>query len=344
MLSNSLSTRTSPYSPIEKIAPRLSVVYDATSHTRMGTFGESRRASRSEGEPSTDASRATVKILPHGAATRRGVEWHGMGVEFVQATRQERVEYSFRSRAHLLVAYEHGVRRDGETFVEGAPRSTLRNVAGKLTFAPSGHEYREWHEPRTPMGVMYFHFDPDKLQADSDLNMADFSLTPRMFFEDATIRSTAKKLMTAIESPSSENQLYLEALGIVLVHELQRLSLGSAHAEPLVRGGLAAWQQRVVTAYIEEHLSEQISLATLAQLARLSPYYFCRAFKQSLGVPPHRFHTFRRIEHAKVLLAGRKTSVTEVGLSVGYSETSSFTAAFRKITGQTPSSYHRSIA
>ena len=52
-----------------------------------------------------------------------------------------------------------------------------------------------------------------------------------------------------------------------------------------VRGGLAAWQQRVVTDYVEEHLAEQIPLATLAGLARLSPYHFSRAFKQSFGVP-----------------------------------------------------------
>src|SRR5258708_7130827 len=108
MLSNSISSRTSPYSTIERIAPRVQVPYDATSRTRMGTFGESRRVSRSGAELSTNATRTTVEILPHGAATRRGVEWHGMGVEFVQAARPDRVEYSFRSRAHLLVAYEHG--------------------------------------------------------------------------------------------------------------------------------------------------------------------------------------------------------------------------------------------
>jgi AraC family transcriptional regulator len=344
MLRNSLPTPISPYPIIESIAPQLPESYGGTSRTRMGTPAQSRLVSQSGGDRSANGPHEAVKISPHGSATRRSVEWRGVGVEFVQAIHQKRIEYSFRSRSHLLVAYEHGVRRDGETFVEGAPRSTLRNVAGKLTLAPSGHEYLEWHEPRTPMGVMYFHFDPDEMQAESDVNMAGFSLAPRLFFEDAAIRSTAKKLTAAIGSSNPENQLYLEALGVVLVHELQRLSIGSAHPEGVVRGGLAAWQQRVVTTYIEEHLSEQISLATLAQLARLSPYYFCRAFKQSLGVPPHRFHTFRRIEHAKVLLAGRKNSVTEVGLSVGYSETSSFTAAFRKITGQTPSSYHRRVA
>jgi AraC family transcriptional regulator len=114
--------------------------------------------------------------------------------------------------------------------------------------------------------------------------------------------------------------------------------------EPQVRAGLAAWQQRTVAAYIEEHLAEPISLATLAQLVRLSPYYLCRAFKQSFGEPPHRYHTRRRIERAKILLAKPAPSVTDVGLTVGFSQTSSFTTAFRKSTGLTPTGYHRSLS
>jgi AraC family transcriptional regulator len=42
-------------------------------------------------------------------------------------------------------------------------------------------------------------------------------------------------------------------------------------------------------------------------------------------------------------LAKPELSVTEIGLTVGFSETSSFTAAFRKATGQTPTGYHRSL-
>ena len=129
----------------------------------------------------------------------------------------------------------------------------------------------------------------------------------------------------------------------MLVHELIRLNRGTPRQQPQVRGGLAAWQQRIVTAHIDAHLDETISLATLAELVRLSPFYFCRAFKQSFGVPPHRYHTNRRIEHAKALLATRAHSVTDIGLTVGYSETSSFTAAFRKATGLTPSGYQRSL-
>jgi AraC family transcriptional regulator len=274
--------------------------------------------------------------------------WRGMGVELVQAITQERVDYSFRTPLHLLAAYQQGVRRDGESSVEGVPRSTLRDVAKKLTFVPAGHQYREWYDPRTPTSVTYFYFDPTVLEIDCNESPVDILFAPRLFFEDTTIQNTAAKLRQAIEASGGASQLYIEALGVVLIHELVRLNLGAARPDAsvrggLIRGGLAAWQQRIVTSYIEEHLSEQIPLATLAGLARLSTFHFCRAFKQSFGVPPHRYHTNRRIEQAKAMLAERKHSVTEVGLTVGFSETSSFTAVFRKITGQTPSRYHRAL-
>jgi AraC family transcriptional regulator len=283
----------------------------------------------------------TVKITPERAVARSGMQSNGMRVELVQAKMNERVDFSLRSPQHLLVAYQQGVRRSGDSCVEGAPRSTLRDVARKLTFVPAGNLYREWYDPRTPTTVTYFYFDPAAFQVDSSENLADIAFEPRLFFEDTAIWSTAAKLRQAVDAPGGANRLYIEALGIVLIYELVRLNRGVPRLEATVRGGLAAWQQRIVAAYIEEHLSEDIPLATLAGIARLSLFHFCRAFKQSFGVPPHRYHTNRRIEHAKLLLAQRKHSVTEVGLSVGFSETSAFTAMFRKVTGQTPSRYHR---
>ena len=285
----------------------------------------------------------TVEIFPADAVKRRAVSWDGMTVEIVQATQSERTEYRFNGPRHLLAVYEQGERREGETFVEGLPRSTRRDFKRKLVFVPAGHEYSDWQEPRSLTRVVYFYFDPSKMPTLPQADVAGTRLSPRLFFEDTTLWDTAVKLRKQIESAGSDNRLYVEALGVVLAHELVRLNAGIRPVEAPVRGGLAGWQQRIVTSYIEEHLSEQIPLATLARLVRLSPYYFCRAFKQSLGMPPHRYHNSRRIEHAKTLLAKPELSVTEIGLTVGFSETSSFTAAFRKATGQTPTGYHRSL-
>jgi AraC family transcriptional regulator len=235
------------------------------------------------------------------------------------------------------------MRSDGDTFVEGLPRSRLRDVSRKLTFVPAGHEYYEWQEPRVLTRIVHFYFDPAKMPTHPETGTAPASFAPRLFFEDSTLWDTALKLKRLIESAGSDSSPYFEALGTVLAHELVRLNAGAPRIGAPARGGLAAWQQRTVAAYIEEHLAEQISLRTLAQLVRLSPYYFCRAFKQSFGIPPHRYHTSRRIEHAKILLAKRASSVTDIGLTLGFSEASSFTAAFHKMTGLTPTTFRRSL-
>jgi AraC-like DNA-binding protein len=315
-------------------------------HSRLGEEGEGPRndlAQPLSDHHTDDAIDHAVEIFPSDIVKRRAVTWDGMAAEVVQATGHDKVEFRFRAPFHLLVAYEQGVRRDGETLVEGLPRSTLRDVKRKLTFVPAGHEYRDWQEARVPTRVAYFYFDPVKMPVHSESSAAKMPFAPRLFFEHSALWETALKLTTLIDR-GSDDRRYCEALGMVLAHELVRLNAGAPRIEAPVRGGLAAWQQRTVTTYIEEHFAEEISLATLAQLVRLSPYYFCRAFKQSFGLPPHRYHSSRRIEHAKILLAKPESSVTEIGLEVGFSETSSFSAAFRKAAGLTPTAYRRCLA
>jgi AraC family transcriptional regulator len=306
-------------------------------------FNENGGVGASRGRGTNGISFPTMEIAPHRVVTRRGMQWHGAGAEFVQAMTHDRVDFSFRSRLHLLAVYEQGVRHRGESYVEGIPRSSLRDVARKLTFVPAGHEYREWHDPRIPTSVMYFYFDPADLQIDFKESITNLLFTPRLFFEDTSVWSTAAKLRQAIDAPGIANRLYVEALGVVLVHELIRLNRGTPCTEHTGKGVLAAWQQRIVAAYIEEHLSEQIPLTTLARMVRLSNCHFCRAFKRSFGLPPHRYHTNRRIAQAKVMLAERKYSVTEVGLALGFNETTLFTAVFRKVAGQTPGRYLRNL-
>src|SRR5262249_55715374 len=124
-----------------------------------------------------------VGIFPSDAVTRRRLAWDGMAIEVVHAIGHDKVEFRFRAPVHLLVAYEEGVRENGETLIEGLPRSTLRDVKCKLAFVPAGHEYREWQEPRTRSRAVYFYLDPAKMPIDPGAGAADRSLAPRLFFE-----------------------------------------------------------------------------------------------------------------------------------------------------------------
>jgi AraC family transcriptional regulator len=150
-------------------------------------------------------------------------------------------------------------------------------------------------------------------------------------------------LKGVIESGNADKS-YVDALTNVLAHELARRDKEPSQTSSVSRGGLATWQIRTVAQHIEEHLSKRIFLAALASLARLSQFHFSRAFKKSFGVPPHEYHVQRRIDNAKALLAEREASVTDVGFALGYSRTSSFSIAFRKFTGRSPSEFRRDFA
>jgi AraC-like DNA-binding protein len=290
-----------------------------------------------------ETAHPVVQISPSHAVSRRSMAWPGMAAEFVQATQRGRIQFRFCAPVHLLAMYERSVRHEGGTLIQGLPQSTLCDCSRKLVVVPAGHEYHDWQEPRTLPRVVFFYFDPARLASNPKLRFSSTSFAPRLFFEDRALWDTALKLRTLIERGGSDHRLYVEALGIVLAHELARLNTERGCAAAQVHGGLAAWQRRKAIDYIEEHLAEPISLAALGHLVHLSPNYLCRAFSQSFGIPPQRYHIGQRIERAKTLLAKRGASVTDVGLTVGYSEASAFSTAFRRATGLTPSSYRRSL-
>lgn len=188
-------------------------------------------------------SHPAVKICPSHSVGRRAFTRHGVTAEIVQANSLERIEFRFRAPMHLLVVCERGVRRDGDTFVEGLPRSTLRDLSRKLTFVPAGYEYREWHVPRVLTRLTYFYFDPERLSVQDEPALADTPLAPRLFFEDEALSCTARKLQKLIESPESNTQRYFEALAVVLACELMGVggaAAGNQIAGPRRPGGLAA--------------------------------------------------------------------------------------------------------
>jgi AraC family transcriptional regulator len=282
----------------------------------------------------------TVHISPSDLVKRHCTQRYGIVTESIYAPTRSRIEIRYDAPVHLLVLYEDGVRREGETSIDELPPSTLRNFANKLTFIPAGHFYREWHDASTALRMTYLYLSPAKLHKSVG---ADTAYAPRAFFEDPILWATATKLKHVIESNQCESMLYFDALASVLAHELSRSGRELARTSPTSRGGLASWQRRAVIGYMEEHLDERVSLITLARLARLSQHHFCRAFKQSFGTPPQGYLLQRRIERAKVLLADRANSITDVALTLGYAFNSSFTLAFRKITGQSPSEFRRNV-
>jgi AraC family transcriptional regulator len=106
-----------------------------------------------------------------------------------------------------------------------------------------------------------------------------------------------------------------------------------------VTGGLLPYKLHRTTAYIQAHLAQELSLATLAAVAQTSPAHFARLFKQATGLAPHQYVITCRMTHAKRLLAETDVPLTDIGLEVGCADQSHFTALFRTHVAQTPKAF-----
>jgi AraC family transcriptional regulator len=109
------------------------------------------------------------------------------------------------------------------------------------------------------------------------------------------------------------------------------------------RGGLPIRQLRKVEDYIAQHLSEEMSVDQLAELAQLSPSHFAHVFKETTGMTPLQFITRQRITRAQQLIRETSRSLIDVGLEVGYSSPSHFAQVFRRVVGVTPTEFRSSL-
>src|SRR5215471_15034228 len=109
----------------------------------------------------------------------------------------------------------------------------------------------------------------------------------------------------------------------------------------IVRGGLAAWQRRRLTTYIDAHLTGRIRIEELADLLNLSESHFSRAFRCAFGTSAHEYLTRRRIEVAQSLMLTTREPLCAIALRCGLSDQSHFTRVFRRIVGETPYAWRR---
>lgn len=98
-----------------------------------------------------------------------------------------------------------------------------------------------------------------------------------------------------------------------------------------------------VMAFVDANIALDLGVSRLAAVAGMSPYYFCRSFKQSTGITPHRYVLQRRMEQAKRLLEQKPAHLLEIARRTGFSDQSQFTRVFHKIVGMTPSKYRKEL-
>jgi AraC family transcriptional regulator len=232
--------------------------------------------------------------------------------------------------AHVLKAMGHG---SGATSARG----------GNFTLQPKGTP--NWFIAGGSCAFGHILLADNLLDRASDAagqNKLSGRVRPDLLFSDHRdlnrhAMSYIERGLNAREPPSC---LEMEGRALLLLDALLDLH-GPARQTASLSGGLSEWQLRRVTDFMAEHAAEDLALDEIAALVNLSAKHFARAFRQSTGIPPHRWLIERRIDRAKVLLMQADHSLAEISLACGFADQSHFTAAFRRGTGVTPGAYRR---
>jgi len=215
---------------------------------------------------------------------------------------------------------------------------------GAIGIVPAGWE-GQWDIGGSG-SVAYIFLAPSRLRmfAAPLVRSRQVDIMPRVAEPDPVGANIVQALIYEAAHPDSSARLFFEqALDLLCMHVLRRHAALDAPPAPSLRQGMANWQVKRVTAYINANLGQPIGLDELAELVSLSRSHFCTSFRQATGYTPHEWVTLRRMEKARDLLRAAKADISEVAWSVGYQTSSAFTAAFRRHAGMTPSQYRRRV-
>ena len=236
---------------------------------------------------------------------------------------------------HVLIVARRA-RGVTEGRVDGKPVRFERR-SGQVTLMPAGVDTRWASGAGAARDLMHVHLDPalfDDFEGGADLAPLVGQMQPE-------IVNVCGLLLDEVESgppPALFWDSSARFLAGLLARRLGRQARGRA------AGGLTPLQKRRLAAFIEARFTEDLTLGELAAVVDLSQFHFARAFRQSFGVPPHRYVTARRLEAAQQLLLDPALSVAAVAGRVGYQTPAALYRALVKSTGLTPSAFRRACA
>ncbi|MCK1512366.1 helix-turn-helix transcriptional regulator [Bradyrhizobium sp. 190] len=242
---------------------------------------------------------------------------------------------------HVIMTYPTGLqrleRRTGKSVAIGTARS------GVVTIIPAGSSAR-WDIPG-PVNVVQLYLPPGTLQRvaiEADASTSG-DLLERTGHPDPVTSRLLLSAADVLEGSAALDALFRHQLTDLLATRLLAAHTGSPTTLQPTMGGLSP---KVLHRAIERLSSDSdadVSLTALASEAGLSRFHFCRAFKESTGLSPHAWLRQHRLEQAMNMLRDTEVSVVSVAAALGYSSQTAFAAAFRKLTGETPTDWRRRV-
>lgn len=161
---------------------------------------------------------------------------------------------------------------------------------------------------------------------------------------DEHVADLCKRLIRQTKLGQPFGCAYVEALSMTLSTYLEGLlEQGADTSEPRARRLTHADRIRI-QGYVHEHLAREVAIKELAEMTGYSVDHFARLFKNTFGLPPHRYLLDCRVNAARDHLSTGHLPLAEIALRCGFGTQAHFNGIFKLRTGVTPGEYRRRLA
>jgi AraC family transcriptional regulator len=181
-----------------------------------------------------------------------------------------------------------------------------------------------------------------KIAQESELDPKRMEIHDRFQIRDRELEQLGWALQREAESGYPSGRVYLDGLTVATASRLvARHSSLSQKFSPNGNGGLTGYRLKQVLAFIEEQLTEDLSLERIAAVAGVSSSHLNTLFRHSMGVAVHQYVIQRRVELAKTLLLRDEMSITQIALEAGFAHQSHLARHMRRVLGLPPRALKR---
>lgn len=154
---------------------------------------------------------------------------------------------------------------------------------------------------------------------------------------DIAFTSLLSLLLSATMNGYEDNYDYVQALLLAILIEV-----GNSYKN--TQTNVCSYYTNIIVNMINSSFADPFSIAELATQLNISKSYLHRCFRKDMGVSIIEYLNKRRIDHAKKLLITTNHSVIDISTECGFNNRQSFSYAFRKETGISPSEYKETEA
>jgi AraC family transcriptional regulator len=159
---------------------------------------------------------------------------------------------------------------------------------------------------------------------------------------DSVLEGLARAIAPAIARPSEVSRLFADHVFAAVRLHVARAYGGLRLSDMPRQWCLSPLQERRVKDWLLSDLAADSSVSELAAICGLSRSHFVRSFKNTTGLPPHRWLLMQRLQQAQRLLNQTSMSVSEIALECGFADQSHLTRVFSKAMGVGPAAWRRS--